>query len=113
MNSRGSTRAVNGNHVVNGSEAINGTSSAAVNGEHLEPIAVVGMSCRLPGDASDAQKLWELLKEGRSAWSKTPKDRFNQEAFHDLAAAGKVGRVRIIYQDQLSSLALPIFRTDS
>lgn len=93
MGSLGSTRAVNGNPVVNGSAHVNGDSPAA-NGGHLEPIAVVGMSCRLSGDASDTQKLWELLSQGRSAWSKVPKDRFNQEAFHDPSAEGKPGRVR-------------------
>jgi hypothetical protein len=94
MGSLGPTRAMNGNPVGNGSAPVNGDSPAAANGGHLEPIAVVGMSCRLSGDASDTQKLWELLIKGRSAWSKTPKDRFNQEAFHDPSAEGKPGRVR-------------------
>jgi hypothetical protein len=94
MGSLGSTHAMNGNTVVNGSAPVDGNSPAEANGAHLEPIAVVGMSCRLPGDASDTQKLWELLTQGRSAWSKVPKDRFNQEAFHDPAAEGKPGRVR-------------------
>ncbi|KAM0233339.1 hypothetical protein ACHAP5_010426 [Fusarium lateritium] len=92
MGSLGPTHAINGNSAVNGSAPVNGNSSADANGAHLEPIAVVGMSCRLPGDASDTQKLWELLKQGRSAWSKVPKDRWNQEAFHDPAAEGKPGR---------------------
>ena len=87
MGSLGPTRAMNGNPVVNGSAPVDGNSLEAA-------IAVVGMSCRLPGDASDTQKLWELLIQGRSAWSKTPKDRFNQEAFHDPSAEGKPGRVR-------------------
>ncbi|KAF5676898.1 polyketide synthase [Fusarium heterosporum] len=99
MGSLGPKPAMNGNSAVNGSAPVNGHSvngHAPVNGhsvaEALEPIAVVGMSCRLPGDASDTQKLWELLTQGRSAWSKTPKDRFNQEAFHDPSAEGKPGR---------------------
>lgn len=96
---------MNGNPVRNGSAPVNGDSLAAENGGHLEPIAVVGMSCRLSGDASDTQKLWELLIKGRSAWSKTPKDRFNQEAFHDPSAEGKPGRVRT-YQPGSPALAL-------
>ncbi|ROT41106.1 putative polyketide synthase [Sodiomyces alkalinus F11] len=39
------------------------------------------MSCRFPGDATSPEKLWELVSEGRSAWSEIPKSRFNQEAF--------------------------------
>ncbi|TGO47720.1 hypothetical protein BOTNAR_0510g00040 [Botryotinia narcissicola] len=94
MGSLGPTRVTNGNQVNNGSAAVNGDSPTAAHGGHLEPIAVVGMSCRLSGDASDTQKLWELLIKGRSAWSKVPKDRFNQEAFHDPSAEGKPGRER-------------------
>lgn len=30
---------------------------------HTEDIAVIGLSCRFPGGASDASKLWDLLSE--------------------------------------------------
>ena len=46
------------------------------------PIAIVGMSCRLPGDATDPEQLWNMISEGRSAWSEIPADRFNVEAFY-------------------------------
>ncbi|KAL2193905.1 polyketide synthase [Corynascus similis CBS 632.67] len=46
------------------------------------PIAVIGMSCRFAGDVDSPEKLWNLLAEGRSAWSEIPKDRFNVEGFH-------------------------------
>ncbi|KAI0885678.1 ketoacyl-synt-domain-containing protein [Annulohypoxylon maeteangense] len=46
------------------------------------PIAIVGMSCRLPGDVSSPGDFWKLLTKGRSAWSKIPKGRFNQEAYN-------------------------------
>ena len=41
------------------------------------PIAMVGMGCRFGGGATDPQKLWKLLEEGGSAWSKIPPSRFN------------------------------------
>ncbi|KAF3057968.1 Lovastatin diketide synthase LovF [Daldinia childiae] len=50
--------------------------------EELMPIAIVGMSCRLPGDVSSPGDFWKLLTKGRSAWSKIPRDRFNQEAYN-------------------------------
>lgn len=48
----------------------------------IMPIAIIGMSCRLPGDASDPEKLWALLAQGRSAWSTVPAERFKQSSFY-------------------------------
>ena len=46
------------------------------------PIAVVGASCRFPGGAHDLDSLWDLLAQGRNAWSETPAGRFNERASH-------------------------------
>lgn len=46
------------------------------------PIAIVGVAGRFPGDASDPDKLWKLLSEGRSARGPIPKDRYNVDAFY-------------------------------
>ncbi|MEY9860421.1 acyl transferase domain-containing protein [Catenulispora sp. GAS73] len=40
-----------------------------------EPIAVVGLACRLPG-AADPAAFWSLLREGRSAITDVPADRW-------------------------------------
>jgi polyene macrolide polyketide synthase len=40
-----------------------------------EPIAIVGMSCRYPGDAHSPQKLWELVHAGVDAITEFPADR--------------------------------------
>ena len=46
-----------------------------------QPIAVIGMACKFPGGADSPQKFWDLLREGRSAWSnKCPPGRFNLDA---------------------------------
>ncbi|KAL8787707.1 MAG: hypothetical protein Q9195_007663 [Heterodermia aff. obscurata] len=50
------------------------------------PIAIVGMSCRFPGDADNPEKLWDLVSNGRSAWSETPRSRFNGDAVHHPAS---------------------------
>ncbi|THY89629.1 polyketide synthase [Aureobasidium pullulans] len=42
-----------------------------------EPIAVIGMSCKFSGGASDPEKLWDLMASGKTGWSEIPKDRFN------------------------------------
>jgi acyl transferase domain-containing protein len=46
------------------------------------PIAVIGMSCRLPGGANSPDELWDMLSEGRSAWGPVPSDRWNADAFY-------------------------------
>ncbi|MGW9432596.1 beta-ketoacyl [acyl carrier protein] synthase domain-containing protein, partial [Streptomyces decoyicus] len=43
-----------------------------------EPIAVIGLSCRLPG-AADPDALWQLLRDGRSAVTEAPAGRWTTE----------------------------------
>ena len=52
----------------------------------IAPIALVGISCRLPGGANDPDGLWKLLERGGEAWSPVPQDRFNETAFHHPSA---------------------------
>ncbi len=42
-----------------------------------EPIAIIGMGCRLPGGCNTPQAFWELLREGRSAITPPPADRWD------------------------------------
>jgi acyl transferase domain-containing protein/NADPH:quinone reductase-like Zn-dependent oxidoreductase len=51
--------------------------------ERHEPIAVVGLGCRLPGGASDPDALWQLLSEGRDAISEVPRDRWDADEYFD------------------------------
>ncbi|KAI3395682.1 hypothetical protein diail_979 [Diaporthe ilicicola] len=52
----------------------------------VEPIALVGLSLRLPGGANDTDGLWRLLESGESAWEPVPEDRYNGEAFYHPSA---------------------------
>lgn len=45
----------------------------------IEPIAVVGLSLRLPGGANDVDGLWKLLESGEPAWTPVPVDRYNED----------------------------------
>ena len=48
----------------------------------IRPIAIVGMSCRFPGDATTPSRLWDMLAQGKDAWSEIPPSRFNLKAFY-------------------------------
>ena len=48
-----------------------------------EPIAVVGMACRLPGGVRDPESYWRLLAEGQDAVACVPADRWDAEAIYD------------------------------
>ncbi|KAK4447399.1 hypothetical protein QBC34DRAFT_440144 [Podospora aff. communis PSN243] len=48
-----------------------------------EPIAIIGMSCRFAGDATNPERFWDMLAQGRNAWSEIPSARFNPKGvFH-------------------------------
>ncbi|KAK8034603.1 polyketide synthase [Apiospora rasikravindrae] len=52
--------------------------------EQLEPIAVVGMGCRLPGEVKSASNFWSFMMNKKSGQTpKVPESRFNIDAhFH-------------------------------
>jgi myxalamid-type polyketide synthase MxaB len=57
-----------------------------------EPIAVIGIGCRIPGGANSPDQFWRLLREGRSGIREIPADRWNVDAYYDPNpdAAGKI-----------------------
>lgn len=46
-----------------------------------EPIAIVGMACRLSGDVTSLEDFWGMICRGRNGWSEIPEDRFSTGAF--------------------------------
>jgi myxalamid-type polyketide synthase MxaE and MxaD len=50
--------------------------------ERLQPIAIIGASCRFPG-ANGLDEFWQLLREGRKAVTAVPKDRWDSAALLD------------------------------
>ncbi|WP_205877191.1 type I polyketide synthase [Mycobacterium camsae] len=48
-----------------------------------EPIAVIGMGCRLPGKVNGPQDFWQLLLDGRDTIAEVPADRWDGDAFYD------------------------------
>jgi hypothetical protein len=57
-----------------------GYKTATIELKH-QPIAIIGMSCRLPGDVSTPDEFWELLARSRSGFSPIPASRFSANRF--------------------------------
>ena len=57
-----------------------------------DPIAIIGMACRLPGDSNSPHKLWEFLEKGGVAQNDAPASRFNLKAHHDGSKKPKTMR---------------------
>lgn len=57
-----------------------------------EPIAIVGMGCRLPGTVQNPQEYWDLISRGSYAITRVPSDRWNAQDYYDpdRAAPGKM-----------------------
>jgi len=49
---------------------------------HQQPIAIVGMGCRLPGSSS-LDAYWKLIENGASALGELPPSRLNQQLYFD------------------------------
>ncbi|WP_051766788.1 type I polyketide synthase [Saccharothrix syringae] len=69
--------------------AVTATTTAAVAGD---PIAIVAMSCRYPGEVRTPEQLWRLLAEGGDGITSFPTDRgWDLDALYD-PEPGKVGK---------------------
>ena len=51
--------------------------------KRAEPIAILGMGCRFPGDANTPAEFWRLLATGRDAVGSVPADRWDADEFFD------------------------------
>ncbi|MCL9683049.1 type I polyketide synthase [Legionella maioricensis] len=51
--------------------------------QQMEPIAIIGMSCRFPGGINTPEQLWSFLQEGKEGIRQVPADRWNAELYYD------------------------------
>ncbi|WVH82358.1 type I polyketide synthase [Lentzea sp. DG1S-22] len=58
----------------------------------VDPVVIVGMACRLPGDVTTPEDLWRIVMEGADVLSEFPTDRGWGPDLHDTdpASTGKV-----------------------
>ncbi|CAN8103246.1 unnamed protein product [Discula destructiva] len=47
-----------------------------------EPIAIVGMACRFPGQSDTPDEFWQMLVDKRSGYSEPPSNRYNIDGFY-------------------------------
>ncbi|MDI1475031.1 type I polyketide synthase [Polyangium sp. y55x31] len=76
-----------------------------------EPIAIIGMACRLPGGVSSPAELWKLLREGRHGIREVPPERWDIEAFfdEDLKKPGKMSTRWGGFVDGIEQFDAPFF----
>ena len=59
-----------------------------------EPIAIVGIGCRLPGGVDGPESFWDLLAAGGDGLVDIPRDRWRLEKFYDPELSPGTSRVR-------------------
>lgn len=78
--------------------------------ESTARFAIVGYAARFPG-APDADRFWEVLREGRDAVSEIPEDRWDVDEFFDPepGVPGKVVTRRAGFVDDVTGFDAPFF----
>ncbi|MCJ1392471.1 hypothetical protein MMC18_005338 [Xylographa bjoerkii] len=81
-------------------------------GDRSKPIAVIGIGCRFPGDATNPENFWKLISEGRSALTPIPADRWNADAFYHPQAE-RQGTINLrnahFLKDDIAAFDAPFF----
>ncbi|MCJ1384009.1 hypothetical protein MMC17_007124 [Xylographa soralifera] len=80
--------------------------------DRSQPIAVIGIGCRFPGDATNPENFWKLISEGRSALTPIPTDRWNADAFYHPQAE-RQGTINVrnahFLKDDIAAFDAPFF----
>ncbi|HWM83312.1 MAG TPA: type I polyketide synthase [Pseudolabrys sp.] len=76
-----------------------------------DPIAIVGIGCRVPGGGDTPERFWRLLREGVNAVSGIPADRWDGDAWFDAdgAAPGKSVTRRAGFLDRIDGFDAAYF----
>lgn len=87
----------------------------AVDRRDHEPIAIVGIGCRLPGKIDSEDAYWRFLESGSDAIREAPSDRWRMSEFYDGDAerAGRFYFRRGAFLDSIDKFDAPFFGISS
>lgn len=77
--------------------------------EVKEPIAILGASCRFPGEVTNPEEYWRMLIENKEGLQTPPIERWNHEKFYDPA----LGTPNSIYLKQASFIQQSVKKFDA
>src|SRR5687767_14133811 len=65
---------------------------SSVNAPQREPLAIVGIGCRLPGEIISPDSYWQRLREGYDAIRPVPRERWDSRSHYssDISVPGRV-----------------------
>ena len=66
-----------------------------------EPIAVIGIGCRFPGGATDADSFWKMMLDRTDAITDVPPDRWNHSIIYH-PEPGKPGGQTLVAQSMMA-----------
>jgi len=90
---------INMNH--NGKGVIAVSANGATRAQ--EPVAVVGIGCRFPGEANGPETYWKILRDGVDALVEVPTDRWDLRTYYD-PEPGKIGKTNVKYGGFLKNI---------
>lgn len=61
----------------------------------MEPVAIVGVSFRMPQEAVDEESFWSVLEASKNLMTEWPKDRVNIDSFYEARNEKKQNKVSI------------------
>ena len=82
-----------------------------LNEAHNEPVAIIGMACRFPGNVVDTRSFWQMLEKGRSSDTDIPADRWPVARYFDAdpKASAKMYTKRGSYLKDITSFDSEFF----
>ncbi|MEU1470316.1 type I polyketide synthase [Streptomyces sp. NPDC005761] len=83
--------------------------TAARTNDCHEPVAIVGIGCRLPALIEDPTALWQALLKGVDAVRQVPADRWNATAWADAEASGAAANRRGGFLDDVTGFDAEYF----